>query len=122
MRVDVHSETRTIHSRALAELGEEACIVALGVARDLRSGVIPPETFDMKTFCGSACCIIGHIHKRMGITLHQFRKRVSPTGFWIDAPNALINLLSGKNPSDPMLAADAVERYVYDGSETPWRA
>lgn len=120
MRVEGHSETRTIHPRALAELGEEACIVALGVALDLRSGVIRPETFDMRIFCGSACCIVGHIHQRMGITLHEFKKRVSPAGYWIDAPNALLNLLSGSNPSDPILAADAIYRYVFDGSETSW--
>jgi len=47
------TETRTIHPRSLAELGEEAC------------------------------CI-------------------------------------GGEPSDPVLAADAIERYVYDGSQDPW--
>ena len=40
---EITTATRTIHPRALAALGEKACIVALGVARDLLDGTIPPD-------------------------------------------------------------------------------
>jgi hypothetical protein len=31
-----------------------------------------------------------------------------------------MDLFLWSRPSDPILAADAIERYIYDGSETPW--
>lgn len=105
-------EGRTIHPRALEELGEEACIVALGVARDLRSGVIPPEKYDQGRYmhaCGAACCIAGHMRDRLGLRGH----------FTVLSP-ALMDLFGGLHPSIPHLAVDAIERYIYDGSETPW--
>lgn len=115
-------EGRTIHPRALKELGEEACIVALGVARDLRSGVIPPEAYDqqfasvwMAGCCDTPCCMMGYIRKRLG-NLHFYG---AFNGAWRFG-NALGELFAGDHPSDPILAADALERYVYDGSETPW--
>ena len=105
-------EGRTIHPRALKELGEEACIIALGVARDLRSGVIPADKFDMRFIharCGSACCIAGWMMIR---------------GAGRETLNAVVrnmsDLFAGHHPSDPQLAADAIERYIYNGSETPW--
>lgn len=109
MRVADLTETRQIHPRALVELGEEACIVALGVARDLRSGVIPARQFNMDRWCGTACCIAGHIGARIGIP-------------WFWDQHCDLDLFESYHPSDPILAADAIERYVYLGSETPWRA
>lgn len=109
------STTRTIHPRALKELGEEACIVALGVARDLRSRVIPPENFHMRylrkgySACGSACCIAGWMLIR-GVDYDYLQ--AAEVG----------DLFNFNKPSDPLLAADAIERFVYDGSETPWQA
>jgi len=100
---------RTLHPKALAALGEEACIVALEVARDLRDGTIPPERYNQAYICGSACCIAGHMARRLGVNV--------VTLFTHDLSADLFN---GGHPSDPFLAADAVERYVYDGSETPW--
>lgn len=99
------SDTLPIHPYALIELGEEACIVALGVARDLRSGAIPPEKFDMRWFC----CIAGWM-----------RIRGVETGTLSLADVG--DLFSASHPSDPQLAADAIERYIYDGSRTPWDA
>jgi hypothetical protein len=106
------SNTRTIHPRALKELGEEACIVALGVARDLRSGAIPPEKYDQayyenNTACETACCIAGWMRIR-GV-FHETLLRAN-TG----------NLLGYGIRPTPLRAANAIERYIYDGSETPW--
>jgi len=44
------AESRVIHSRALAAWGEATCFAAIEVARDLRSGVIPPEEYDQGSF------------------------------------------------------------------------
>jgi hypothetical protein len=108
------AEARTIHPRARKQLGKKACIVALGVARDLRSGAIPPEKFDMRwllprAYRGSACCIAGWMLIR---------------GVKIDALHRADNgdFFSPSHPSDPHLAADAIERYVYSYSKIPWTA
>jgi hypothetical protein len=103
--------TRTLHPKALAALGEEACIVALEVARDLRDGTIPPERYNQAVICGSACCIAGHMARRLG---------VNDLNLYFTHRDLREGLFNGEHPSDPLLAADAIERYVYDGSETPW--
>lgn len=69
------SDVRIIHPRALAELGEEACIIALGVARDLRSGVTPPERYNQLNYCGASCCIAGHIAERLDVPVEAFINR-----------------------------------------------
>jgi hypothetical protein len=108
------ADVRTIHERAIATLGMEACIVALGVARDLRSGAIPREHYDQGSLvpafsnCGTACCIAGHIAARM---------RVSAGSIFGDDP---YGLFAGGHPSNPKRAANAIERFIYDGSERPW--
>lgn len=115
---------RTIHPTALAQLGEEACIVALGVARDLRSGVIPPEKYDQTSECGSSCCLAGHIAARLAggepgdVSLYWEQRDF----FYEHGVRGNNNLFAGGHPSDPLLAADAIERFVYDGSQTPWVA
>lgn len=115
------AEGRVIHPRALAELGEEACIAALGVARDLRSGVIPAERLNMQTFCGTACCIGAHIAARLGEA--EGKLFISKMNAEITRPNSWgSHLFSSAHPSDPVLATDAIERFVYDGSKTPWNA
>ncbi len=115
------AEARTIHPRALAELGEKACIVALGVARDLRSGMIPPESYDQRVYCGSSFCIAGHMASRLGMGVHHFLDLdgivISPSLRWGGS-----SLFGYNRKSEPTAAADAIERYVYDGSETPWSA
>lgn len=111
--------TRAIHPRAIKELGEEASIVALGVARDLRSGVIPPDMYDQSWAkpepFGRPCCILGHIRKRLG----NYYFKGAWTG-WPSGSLGLLDLFLSVHPSNPILAADAIERYIYDGSETPW--
>jgi hypothetical protein len=110
------SEVRTIHPRALRELGEEACIVALGVARDLRSGVISSNEYDQRTLYGSAHCLASHMARRMGRSpFWWYFKRTFRC-------QALVNLFWSRRPSDPERAARAIEHYLYTGSETPWLA
>lgn len=111
------TDTRAIHPHALAKFGLEVCLVALEVADDLRSGVIPPEQYDQREWCGSACCIAGHIACRMKISHSELLDDI-----W-DRSNkdvSILDLFRGHHPSVPNLAADAIERAIYDGSETPW--
>jgi hypothetical protein len=108
-------QCRTIHPRAIAALGERICIVMLGVARDLRSGAIAPEEFNMGTLCGTARCICGHMELRLSDDdVGKLRKT------WVGRNYGLTNLFDGGSPSDPQLAARAIERYVYEGADDPW--
>jgi hypothetical protein len=111
-------KARTIHPRALATFGEEVCVVMLGVARDLRDGTISPENYDQKNYCGTACCIAGHVAARLDMCVREFIDlQTRDDALWNSGYGALFR---GSNPSDPLLAADAIERYVYDGAERPW--
>lgn len=117
---------RTIHPDSIAELGLQECIVALEVARDLRSGAIPPEDYDQDQLyplvaiadgCGTPCCIAAHIAHRMRVAPDRIFNKLQP---WI------YGLFSSRTDSlqaddDPIHAADAIERYVYDGDKQPWR-
>ena len=119
------SQARTIHPRALAELGEEACVVALGVARDLRNGVIPRKNYNQQNYCGTACCIAGHMAERLGVPVGDFinRRGIIASGALRFTRRSLFG--GGPNhsaPVHPMEAADAIERYIYLGSVTPWTA
>lgn len=115
---DKQGEVRTIHSRAIKALGMEACVVMLGVARDLRSGAIPPENYSQAVFCGTACCIAGHVAMRIGYFSDYVIEWVNEVLPRDEALNQLFGVPSGRvTPSD---GADAIERYVYDGSEHPW--
>jgi hypothetical protein len=111
------TDARTIHPNAIRILGEEACIVALGVARDLRSGDIPPERYDQGTLCGTACCIAGHIAYRMNRPQVDLWARVICTSIPMVSGKGLF---AGGNPSNPILAANAIERFLFEGSERPW--
>lgn len=131
-RRELPTETRTIHARALHTLGEEAAIVMLGVARDLRSGVIPPDEYEQARYyndaapCGTPNCIGGHTAARLGLRSHaevidwvvkvSLREGVDIS--WI----GLHNLFNPGHPSVPHLAADSIERYVYEGADDPWAA
>jgi len=117
------ADVRQIHPSALSIWDEATCLVALEVARDLRSGAIPPEEYDQGSFtkslstCGTACCIAGHIALRMRESVERF---IGRSRYSTEYPNRMSRLFAGSQPSDPILAADAIERFVYDGSETPW--
>ena len=77
---------RTIHPRALESLGYATCVALLGVARDLRSGAIPPEKYDQTDWgahnkydaykCGRPCCIAGHLAQRLGISVGDLSDRI----------------------------------------------
>jgi hypothetical protein len=105
---------RTIHPSALSEFGYKTCIAFLEVARDLRSGVIPPENYNQWNFCGTACCIAGHTAARLGLDVEEF----------VDSMRGYAKrsgLFTGSLTATPQLAADAIERCVYDYSDNPWR-
>lgn len=110
---------RTIHPKSLALVGDAICLEMLTLARDLRSGAVPPESYNQKRLygdCGTACCILGHL-----------RQRVSPKAYvklkhsWFEKDGGLVELFAGYHPSDPQRAADAIERFVFDGSDNPWQ-
>lgn len=123
---EITSTSRTIHPRALAALGEEACVVMLGVARDLLDGTIPPEEYDQRDWCGTACCIGGHVANRLGIDYYDLwdkPRRRGLGGGLVFTTNSLFGMpgIIGNqvNPT-PALAARAIYRYVYEGAEEPW--
>jgi hypothetical protein len=94
------AESRTIHPRALTALGEKACLVMLGE-------------------CCTSCCIAGHVVRRLGIGLGDL---VYTPAAWADAAlqNRSGGLFGATHPSDPQLAARAIERYIYEGADDPW--
>lgn len=125
-------KTRTIHPRAISEIGEAACIAALEVARMFKDGTIPPERYDQMIFtsigstpsCGSAHCIAGWIAEILNdktfigtatailslLTKHQDH-------LFSAAP---LRVAHQRQPTvDEMIAA--VHRYVYEGYEKPWQ-
>lgn len=111
---------RTIHRRALSVFGEEVCLVMLGVAADFRSGAIPPERYDQGSYCGTACCIAGHVAFRLNPKFDG----ADWAEEYEDKDSALSESYGGLFANDyggsPEKAADAIERYVYDGSDHPW--
>lgn len=111
-----HTTARTFHPRALAALGAPACIAMLSVARDLRSGAIPPEDYNQKTWCGRSCCIAGHTALRLGKDQSHWLANETTMD------RSFIALIDGCAPSDPQLAARAIERYLYEGAKQPWAA
>ncbi len=111
------SDVRVFHPRALRELGLLGCTVALGVARDLRTGAIPPENYDQRYLkpesspCGTACCIAGHMAER-GVSYCSLGRVNSD--IFCDPRYLLVSVPT------PAQAADAIERYVYDGAKQCW--
>jgi hypothetical protein len=116
-------DAAAIHDRALRALGLERSLALRGVARDLRSGRIEHRRFHMGAFgrgCGTPCCVWGHVMEREGVFSAVQRSFLCEEISLKDP--AFINLTLAFNPSDPVLAADAIERYVLEGSDDPWRA
>jgi hypothetical protein len=54
------------HATALSQLGEQGCVLAISVARDLRNGTIEEHDYDQRyvDHCGTGCCIFGHMKLR----------------------------------------------------------
>jgi hypothetical protein len=115
---EVSTETRTLHPRALAVLGEEWCLALLEVARDLRSGAIPPERYNQKEYCGTACCIAGHAARKRGVPVDILVDLEGTDPALFDYRGGLF----GPHPvrPTPAQAADAIEAYVYAGADQPW--
>ena len=130
-------QVRTIHPEVLKGVGLEAATALLRVAHGLRSGEIREEWYAQywigpngkygldfidkvsnsersKTKCGSACCIIGWT--RAFLTDSSWS---SLRDLWMNDAH-LGELFSGEHPSDPQLAANAIEAFIYDYKENPW--
>ena len=135
MQIDINQEVRTIHPKVLQELPMEVITELLQVANDLRTGVIPPEHFIMSNFnttlrnsegedCGTAHCIAGWVAFRLK-THHRklfYNGENGPADFGPGGHEPPLRKLFYNRPSDPVMAADAVEAYVYDYDDDPWRA
>lgn len=119
MKIDHKSETKTIHPETLKEISLKAALALLEVARDLRSGAIPQELFDMKSYtdrypCGTSHCIAGW-------AICKLEGRFSTSKYHTHFPKGMRNgLFAGYHPSDSIEAADAIERYIYDHAANPW--
>jgi hypothetical protein len=116
-------DAAVIYERALRALGLERSLALLGVAQDLRSGRIPPEMFDMADYgeqCGTPCCMWGHLMEREGVSDNVLR--AEECSVIRSRDHAFYLLTTSHRPSDPILAADAIERYVLGGSDDPWRS
>lgn len=133
MKTANEAEVRTIHPEVIKEIGMDVAIELLGVARDLRDGTIESDNFDMSCImryspcCGTVCCIAGWVAHRMDKRAEElfmtYTNKSVPGLEWkvsSDGHNRLLNLCNGQNPSSPPLAADAIERYVYDYAIAPW--
>ncbi len=107
--------TRVVHPLALTEMGAEGCAIALGVAHDFRSGVIPAEKYDQR-YCApwlayeAPCCILAHMMQRgaRGVG-RSLSSNLFTHPRWLPVPTPT-----------PAQAADAIERYVYDGAKQCW--
>lgn len=88
------------------------------LASDLRDGSVPREQFRMDIWCGSACCIRGHLDKASGVenirrwTLQSPRRHVLARLF---VPSNAVALYT----TDRLAAADAIENYLA-GKDYPW--
>lgn len=106
------SRARTFCETALAELGPDGCVALAQIADDLRSGVIPPEAYDQRWDSGEPpCCIRSHLSILLG-------RMFSTT---VPRSHAMFDLFSASHPSDPQLAARAIDRY-FAGEYAPWAA
>jgi hypothetical protein len=126
-------ETRTIHPEVLKEIELSTALELLKVAKDLRDGTIPPHDFNMSIFhCGTAHCIAGWVEHRTGKYRDELFMKRNSYGIYLDEdngydnyhdglPKSLYDLFGWHHKSDPKLAADAIERYVYQHSQKPWQ-
>lgn len=110
---------RTIHPDIIAAIGEPAALLMLELAKDLRSGKLSAEEYDQRSFCGTACCIAGHLFIR---DYRLFRDHIYDN--WLAMPRGEIiglnDLFASYHPSNPVLAADAIERYIFANALHPW--
>src|SRR5713226_2121070 len=123
MKIETDLKQREVNPEVVNYLGFEVVTELLGIARDLRSGVIPPEMYDQFTLpndpfpdCSTPCCILGHLKRRLDHKLYQAFRLL-----WISDRGRLCDLFNAFHPSDPQLAAVAIERYLFEASNDPWQ-
>lgn len=122
IKVLLENTTRSVHPQVISEIGLAGALALLEVAQDLRSGAISAEQFDMNSLwsdCGSVGCIAGWAMFKLG---HE-DVFTDENDYWIESADGvwrLARLFGTHNPSDPLQAADAIERYVYEWHSDPW--
>lgn len=113
---ELGTNVRAIHQGVINEIGAQAAILLLGVARDLRDGTIPPENYIQSSInCGSAHCIFGWVALRMDDPW-QLESFIHD---W-DKSSRLKNLFASWSDCTTEEAANAIERYVFDYAKRPW--
>lgn len=122
---------RTNAIKALSDLAIRECggaripLALLEVARKMRTGEIQESLYDQRHYsvtraCGTVCCIWGWLDIELRVSaLEEIFIQTSSA-----VRKGLRNLfqshpLDWKDPTTTE-AADAIERYVLNGSETPW--
>jgi hypothetical protein len=117
--------TRAIHPRAIKQLGgEKYCIAALQVASWLRDGTIPPKRYSQLYFsagsCGTIHCVGGwivEITRDASFVLRANKLLMKPHGH----KHLFCSFPFRHRAPTCAEAADAIERYIFDGDEQPWR-
>lgn len=134
--VEITDQVRPFHPSVLAELPIEVALELKQVGLDLASGVIPSYQFDMSLYnqpcrlpdgsCGTAYCIAGWVAFRMRQPYFDlFYQDGGPAreryvdGVYCNTP---MRILFCRHPSDPQMAARAVEEYLYNYADDPWKA
>lgn len=103
-----------IHPLVAEFVDPVAIKVMLDVRDDLRAGRI--ENFDMSEvyhWCGTPACIAGHVNVRLGCG--RGPDRWSAKMMYGCLGNQFMHLFSSRNPSDPLLAADAIDHFLTTG-------
>jgi hypothetical protein len=113
-------DARTIHPDCIAAVGEEVCLALLSVARDLRSGIIPPEHYYQGTWCGTAQCIWGHACERLNIDYYEAESDMAEDLMDKDAGLQELFIGHAGMSAHPDQAADATERWLFKHSIRPW--
>lgn len=127
---NVESEVRQIHPEVLKECPYETIIALLEVAKDLRSGKIRRELFNMSSFdshtsCGTSHCIAGWVAVYLGKKYYDDVKWVNSNHYlcWPgeDFSGKQYELFMTINPyQTPEEAADAIENYIFNAAVLPW--
>jgi hypothetical protein len=113
-------DARTIHPDCIAVVGDEVCLALLSVARDLRSGAIPPEHYFQGCWCGTAQCIWGHAAARLGYYKKREISLLAEEFMIRDAGLQQLFIGTRGMSAFPDQAADATERWLFKHSMRPW--
>lgn len=125
---EVEGEVHKLHPTPVKLLGEEVVMTLLQIAKDLRSGKIPRQNFNMRHFdCGSAHCIAGWTATYLNTSWKTLFYHEATSGIMDEShlfpaikDPILHNLFASNHPNDPIRAADAIERYVFNYDPLPW--